>query len=131
MPHITLEYTSNLAGTPPTPELLLTVHRLLEALAGIRIENCKSRWKEVAEWAVGSGDAESAFVHLEIRFLEGRSMEVRETVGEGALGILKDHFLPGPEEVDVQLTVEVQEIRKATYFKDPPGTLGGPPVRMV
>jgi 5-carboxymethyl-2-hydroxymuconate isomerase len=131
MPHLTLEYTSNLAGTPPTPELLLSVHGLLNAVAGIRLENCKSRWREVKEWVVGAGDSPSAFVHLEIRFLEGRGLEVQQAVGEGAMGILKDHFLSTREGLDLQITVEVQEIRKATYFKYPPGTLGGPPVRLV
>lgn len=131
MPHLTLEYTSNLAANPPTPELLLTLHRLLEAVAGIRPENCKSRWREAGAWVVGSGAPDSAFVHLEIRFLEGRALEVQQAVGEGALGVLKDHFLPGPDGVDVQITVDVQEIRKASYFKFPPGTLEGPSVRLV
>ena len=131
MPHMTLEYTANLAETPPTPELFLSVHGLLNAVAGIRSENCKSRWREVEEWVVGSGDSDSAFVHLEIRFLEGRGLEVQQAVGEGVLGILKDHFLPGPEGVDIQITVDIQEMRKSTYFKFPPGTLGGPPVRLV
>jgi 5-carboxymethyl-2-hydroxymuconate isomerase len=131
MPQLTLEYTPNLSETPPTPELLLSVHRLLNAVAGIRLENCKSRWREVRDWVVGTGDTDSAFVHLEIRFLEGRGLEVQQAVGEGAMGILKEHFLSNGEGVDLQITVDVQEIRKATYFKYPPGTLGGPPVRLV
>jgi len=85
----------------------------------------------VDEWEVGFGDSHSAFVHLEIRFLEGRGLEVQQAVGEGALGILKDHFLSNREGLDLQITVDVQEIRKATYFKYPPGTLGGPAVRLV
>lgn len=131
MPHMILEYSSNLAGNPPTPALLLGIHQLLEEIAGIRVENCKSRWREVEGWVVGSGDPKSAFVHLDLRFLEGRPLEVQQMVGEGALGILKAHFLPEPDGVDLQITVEVGEIRKATYFKFPPGTLGGPTVRLV
>jgi len=131
MPHLTLEYTSNLSGTPPTPELLLTAHGILHAVAGINPGNCKSRWREVGEWAVGFGDEPSAFVHLQIRFLEGRPLEVQQAVGEGILDLLKDHFLPGPPGLDVQITVDIQEIRKATYFKYPPGTLGGTPARLV
>ena len=42
---------------------------------------------------------------------------------------LKAHFHPGPERVDLQITVEVGEIRGGTYFKDPPGTLSGPPAK--
>ena len=52
-------------------------------------------------------------------------------MGEEALGVLKAHFLPAPEGEELQITVEVGEIRKATYFKHPSGTLGGPPVKLV
>jgi len=131
MPHLTLEYTSNLAGTPPTKELMLGIHGVLNAVAGIDPANCKSRWREVEEWVVGFGDPASAFVHLDLRFLEGRPFEVQQAVGESVLDLLKAHFLPEPEGVDLQITVDVQEIRKATYQKFPPGTLGGSPVRLV
>lgn len=131
MPHLTLEYTANLSENPPTRELLLSLHHLLQATAGIRVENCKSRWRKVEDWVVAAGDPDSAFVHLDLRFLEGRSVETQAAVGEGALELLKAHFHPAPEGLDLQITVEVGEIRKETYFKDPPGTLGGPQVKLV
>lgn len=123
MPHLTLEYTANLSETPPSRELLLALHQLLETTAGIRPENCKSRWRRVDDWVVGTARGESAFVHLDLRFLEGRPHEVINAVGQGALGILQGHFTPRPPGVDLQITVEVGEILKAHYFKDPPGTL--------
>jgi 5-carboxymethyl-2-hydroxymuconate isomerase len=126
VPHLTLEYTSNLAQKAPTPDLLLRVHRLLASAAGIRIGNCKSRWAELEKWVVGDGKDESAFVHLSIRHLEGRPLETRQAVGAGALQVLRDHFLPAPEGADLQITVEVMEIRVDAYFKDPPGTLTPP-----
>ena len=131
MPHITLEYTANLSENPPTRELLLSLHHLLQAMAGIRIENCKSRWRKVEDWVVDLGEENLAFVHLDLRFLEGRTEEIQRAVGQGALDALKAHFHPGPEGVDLQITVEVGEIRKESYFKDPPGTLGGPQVKLV
>ena len=69
----------------------------------------------------------ATILHLAMRFLEGRSPEVIGAVGAAALEVLKGHFHPAPEGVDLQITVEIEEIRKAAYFKDPPGTLGGPP----
>ena len=131
MPHLTLEYTGNLWETPPDRALLLDLHRLLESVAGITIENCKSRWREVEDWVVGDGKEESAFVHLDIRFLEGRREELKRAVGEEAVEILKAHFRPLPEGLDLQITVEIRDIRRATYFKDPPGTLGPPPLAIV
>jgi len=119
MPHLNLEYTSNLGGKSPDAELLLRLHHVLESVAGIRIGNCKSRWREVDRWVVGAGEGESGFVHLDIRVFDGRSEEVRRAVGATALDILKRHFLPAPPGVELQITVEVREIRKALYFKDP------------
>lgn len=127
MPHLTLEYTANLEHASPTPELMLAIHHLLNATAGIRVENCKSRWRRVEDWVVGDGEGPSAFVHLDLRFLEGRPLEIQQAVGEGALEALRTHFMPAPPGVELQITVEVGEIRKNTYFKYPGGTLGPPP----
>jgi 5-carboxymethyl-2-hydroxymuconate isomerase len=127
MPHLTLEYTANLEATPPTPALMLSLHRMLEEVAGIKVGNCKSRWRRVEEWVVADGAPGGAFVHLGMRFLEGRPQKTIGAVGPAALEILKGHFTPAPDGTRLQITVEVEEIRKASYFKDPPGTLGGPP----
>jgi 5-carboxymethyl-2-hydroxymuconate isomerase len=134
MPHLTLEYTANLDEWAAEPGLLIGLHRLLEAVAEIKIENCKSRWRMVEEWVVGDGGEGSAFVHLDIRFLEGRTPEVKHAIGAGAVELLHDHFSPaagGSEPLDLQLTVEVQDIQRATYFKYPPGTLGPPSLSLV
>jgi len=131
MPHLTLEYTTNLDEWASDPGLLLTLHRMLESVAGIQIENCKSRWRMVDEWVVGDGKGESAFVHLDLRFLEGRPMSVKQAVGAGGLEILRAHLASVSDQLNLQITVEVQDIRKATYFKDPPGTLGPPTLSLV
>jgi len=131
MPHLTLEYTANLEERAPDPDLLLSLHRLLESVAGIKIGNCKSRWRRLEEWLVGDGKGESAFVHLDLRFLEGRPLSVKQAVGAGAMELLRAHFAPASKGLDLQITVEVGDIRKATYFKDPPGTLGPPSLSLI
>lgn len=90
MPHLTLEYTASLPPEIASRDLLLSLHRTLESVGGIRLGNCKSRAFALAAFALGGGEKEAAFVHLEVRFLEGRPPEVRQ----------------------------------ASYFKHPPGTLG-------
>lgn len=130
MPHITMEYTANLRELAPDATLFHQVHQVLESVAGIRIANCKSRWHEIGEWLVGAGEpAGTAFVHLDVRFLEGRTEQVRQSVGRALLQILEDQFAPVPDGLDLQITVEIGEIRKADYFKYPPGTLAPGPLR--
>lgn len=131
MPHLTLEYTANLDAWASDSGLLLSLHRLLGSAAGIKIENCKSRWRMAEEWVVGDGEGASAFVHLDLRFLEGKPLSVKQAVGAGALELLRAHFAPASEGLNLQITVEVHDIQKATYFKDPPGTLGPPTLSLV
>ena len=131
MPHLTLEYTSNLDEWANDVSLLLDLHAILKSEAAIKVENCKSRWRMAEEWAVGDGSSEGAFVHLDLRFLEGRSSRVKQAVGLSALERLRSHFENVPEELNLQITVEVQDIQKGAYFKHPPGTLGPPSLTIV
>jgi 5-carboxymethyl-2-hydroxymuconate isomerase len=131
MPHLTLEYTSNLDEWANDPELLLSLHRLLHTEAGIELGNCKSRWRMAEEWAVGDGSGNPAFLHLDVRFLEGRPMNLKQAVGDRAVGLILDHFAEADEALDLQITVEIQDIRRGTYFKHPPGTLGPPSLSIV
>ena len=131
MPHLTLEYTANLSDKRPDATLFVTLHRLLESVAGIKIGNCKSRWRKTDEWVVGAGEGPSAFVHLDLRFMEGRPEKVKQALGMALLEILRAYFGPPQSGTDLQITVEIQDIRKVSYFKDPPGALGPPPTVMV
>ena len=131
MPHLTIEYTSNLEEWASDPGLLLSLHRMLESVAGIKIGNCKSRWRLVEEWVVGDGEGEGAFLHLDLRFLEGRSLDKKQAVGAGAVELLRAHFEAAFETLDLQITVDVQDIRRSTYFKYPPGTLEPPTLSLV
>ncbi len=80
---------------------------------------------------MGNGEGESAFLHLDLRFLEGRPLATKQAVGAGALELIKGHFAQVPDELGLQITVEIQDIKKATYFKHPPGTLGPPSLSIV
>ena len=131
MPHLTLQYSENLRSAAPSAPLFATLHGVLESVAGISVGNCKSRWREVSDFHVGAGGEDKAFVHLSIRYLEGRPPATQHAVGEAVLRVLKEHFKEAPDDLDIQITVEIEDIRRDTYFKDPPGTLGKPTTRQA
>lgn len=123
MPHLTLEYSSN-AGRPGSlPGLFAALHGVLAEIGGIRLENCKSRAYSASDFLVGYGQRQDAFVHLDIRFLEGRTDALKQAIGKHAVALLQDHFDPDRNRPELQLTVEVHDIARATYFKLPEGTL--------
>ena len=122
MPIITLEYTSNLPDRVDFTDLFSRIHRVLHETGGIRLDNCKSRARQVDEYYIGDGHPLNAFAQLTVRFVEGRSDEVKARIGERCLEILKQAYPVSVARLDVQITVEVGDIRLAGYFKYPEGT---------
>ena len=102
-----------------TAELFARLHDLLVDVGGIRRDNCKSRALALDDYLIGDGNPgrggrERGFVHLDVRFMEGRS---------AARELLLACFQSANATLDLQLTVEVGDIEGASYFKHPAGTL--------
>ncbi len=123
MPQITLEYTSNVHSDSDWGGLVLQVHKLVSQVAGIPIENCKSRILEHSRYITGAGGSDKAFVHLEIALLDGRSRVLKSEMGNHLLTLLQTQLLPENTQVDLQITVEIRDIDRTTYFKYPKGTI--------
>lgn len=123
LPQIRLEYSGNITEDIVSDTLLLGIHEVLRDTGGIRIGNCKSRAFRCDPFRVGAGEHENAFVHLEVRILEGRSAELKGAIGRALLDVLAGYFTTSLEKLDLQITVEICDIRRDAYFKHPGGTL--------
>ena len=121
MPHLSLEYTANVSEPDDMAAIMLKMHRVLNETGGICLGNCKSRTRRLDSYAVGDGSPDSAFLHLDVRFMEGRSEATKRAIGQELLQILKQEF---PDtNLDLQITVEIRDILANSYFKHPEGTL--------
>jgi 5-carboxymethyl-2-hydroxymuconate isomerase len=123
MPHLTLEYTAGLRPDVEFKGLFARMHDVLSDVAGIKKGNCKSRAIELDRYLVGDGTSGEGFLHLDVRFLEGRPAELKEEIGRRLLAVLKEGFESLFEEGDLQVTVEIRDIERAAYFKIPAGSL--------
>ncbi len=123
MPQIVLEYSSNVLKQSGFALLFADIHQILHERAGIKLDNCKSRALRYDEFYVGDGHPSNAFVHLDIRFIEGRSEEAKQSVGIASLNRLKQFFEKSVARLDLQITVELGDIQRSCYFKFPEGTL--------
>ena len=123
MPQITLEYTGNLEA-PDFQATFSELHRILTDAGGVRLDNCKSRALRRDDFFVGDGADRHAFVHLTLRLLAGRDPNWKRDVGQKFLDVLIRAFRQDIEHKDVQITVTIEDIVRATYFKYPEGTLG-------
>ena len=122
MPHTTIEYSGNLGDQLDMADLLARFHQVLTEVGGIDLTNCKSRVVALDTYLIGNGDERYAFVHADVRFLEGRPPGVKRAIGAGLLRVLQECFRSDAERFDIQLTVEIGEMRREAYFKLPEGT---------
>jgi len=123
VPNILLEYTTNVPEVIDCKELFIEIHKILHEVAGIKLDNCKSRVSAREEYHIGDGHPTNAFVQLSISFVAGRSDEVKQQVGIDCLACLKHFYTRSMEKLDLQITVELADIRREDYFKYPEGTL--------
>ena len=122
MPHVTLEYSSNLPELPDFRALFGDIHQCLNSTGGIKLENCKSRARAATHFHIGDGNPGNAFIHLHIEFVEGRSHELKQAIGLECLELLKRYYQSHLSDA-LQITVEIRDISLKSYFKYPQGTL--------
>jgi len=119
MPHLILNYTSNIDPPLDFGSLFLKLHTILNSIAGIEINNCKSRAQKLENYFISRGESEKAFIHLDVNFLEGRSAKIKKKIGNLCLDTIKEYCTSYLTKKDLQITVEIRDIRKEFYFKYP------------
>ena len=123
MPHLTLEHTANIPTLKNPTQIMQAMHNVLHDIGGVRIENCKSRIKVADPFFISRGEKNHAFLHLDVRLIEGREPELKQTIGNSLLDVLKIEYEEVMQTRDLQITVEIRDIKRDEYFKYPEGTL--------
>ena len=115
MPHLTLEYSSNLASLGVNE----TLQALNQALAGcgqFEEADIKSRAQAFEHCVVGIAPQGRAFAHIKLAILSGRSAEAKLALSQLLLQTLEQCLPPSPG-LNVQLCAEILEIDRASYSK--------------
>ena len=117
MPHLKLEYSDNIRGWIDFNILFNRLHNILAETGGININNCKSRAFPLKTYFIADGNSDQGFIHLEVKFLEGRSTGLKKIIGEKLLHDIKEMYKDSPLNHKIQITVEILDIIKVNYFK--------------
>ncbi|WP_313073594.1 5-carboxymethyl-2-hydroxymuconate Delta-isomerase [Melaminivora sp.] len=116
MPHLIVEYSSNLPDFPER-EALAALNAAVCASPEVPIEmDLKTRILRVDSYEIGTAPAQRAFVHAQLRLLSGRSPEARQDLGQRVARALREHT-PRPDGVQVQLSVEIVDMDRPSYVK--------------
>jgi len=121
MPHLVILYTPNIERETDMPALC-------RALADCMLEQCDEAGKQVfptggtrvlaypaAHFAVADGQADYAFVYLNLRMGAGRTPAVHQRVGDALLGVTKTHFAPVFDTRHIGITLQIDESPGQVY----------------
>ena len=124
MPHLTLEYSSNLRDTQRFDVLCRQLAHVLGAqrndagqavypIGGIRV-----RALACDAYCIADGqDAEAAFVHASLKIGAGRSATVLQATGDALFAILKTYFEADYSARGLALSLDIGEFSEAGTWK--------------
>ncbi len=123
MPHLTLEYSANLAGFHDMSELC---GRLAECLASVReddkpvypVGGIRVRAIRCESYSIADGEsATDAFLHAALKIGAGRSEAVKRRTGDALFGVIKAHFSEHFSKDGLALSLEISEFSESGTWK--------------
>ncbi|MDX3237244.1 isomerase [Streptomyces sp. ME03-5709C] len=114
MPHITVDYTGNLADAFDRRGFATALHPLVAELIDTKVEACATRFHRSDEYVLADGAEERALVLVRAAVLSGRTPEAKARLSEAVLELLRKHLAPAPGLV-VQTAVDVVDLDRTWY----------------
>ncbi len=116
MPHLIVEYSSNLEANIAPSALAAAIHAAALETGIFPIGGCRTRLLRHEIYVIGDGHPDNRFVHVQARIGAGRPAEVRQRAAEHIFASLKATTASIFASQPLGLTFEIVEI-------DPVGSL--------
>ncbi|MEM5399301.1 5-carboxymethyl-2-hydroxymuconate Delta-isomerase [Paraburkholderia unamae] len=123
MPHLTLEYSANLADASSMGQLCESLAHVLDAQRdenGARVYprgGIRTRALRCEQYFVADGDPGNAFLHGCLKIGAGRSQAVRQATGEALFEAIKQHFAQAFASHGLALSLEIVEFSEEGAWK--------------
>ncbi|WP_233886479.1 5-carboxymethyl-2-hydroxymuconate Delta-isomerase [Paraburkholderia flagellata] len=123
MPHLTLEYSANLADASNIGQLCETLANVLDTQRdenGARIYprgGIRTRALRCEQYFVADGAPGNAFLHGCLKIGAGRSQAVRRATGEALFDAIKQHFAHAFASHGLALSLEIVEFSEEGAWK--------------
>jgi 5-carboxymethyl-2-hydroxymuconate isomerase len=116
MPHLIIEYSTNLDADLAMPSIAAALHAAALETGVFPIGGCRTRLAPRAIYVIGDGHPDNRFIHVQARIGAGRPPEVRQRAAEHIFSRLKAETAKVFAAHPLGLTFEIVEI-------DPVGSL--------
>lgn len=116
MPHMHVEYTNNLQGVNEAALMDALNTAVCDHPTVADEADVKTRITALGSYQIGRNNAGRAFAHVELRLMSGRTPEVKKELSDRIAAVLKAQ-IPAQSGLDVQLSVDIVDMDKPSYFK--------------
>lgn len=111
MPHLILEASSNIIETNDKVKVILQdCQNLLVERLPTNLTSCKSRLVLHDVFVLGDNNPANAFVHLSVRILKGRSVDLINEVSKLLVKVLSQGFSKSSEQLHLGISVEITDL---------------------
>jgi len=123
VPHLTLEYSANLANEASVGQLCTTLAQVLDAQRDAQGERVyprggiRTRALRCEQYSIADGDPQNAFMHGCLKIGAGRSEAVRKATGDAVFDAIKTHFAQAFASHGLALSLEIVEFSEAGTWK--------------
>jgi 5-carboxymethyl-2-hydroxymuconate isomerase len=115
MPHLLVEYSSNLEDRVDIRALVTVVHEAAAATGAFELKSIRTRAEKRDIYVLANGDPANAFVLVTARILRGRDQDTRRKLGEAIFGALRRYLQGVADIVPLAISLEVQEIDPVAF----------------
>ena len=113
MPHLTIEYSANLAADVDVQALVDRLHSAAVETGVFPLGGIRTRAEPRQHYRIADGDPDHAFVHVVLRMAAGRDLATRERVGQHVFDALTAVLKPVTAARGLAISFELQEIAPA------------------
>ncbi|SIT49220.1 5-carboxymethyl-2-hydroxymuconate delta-isomerase [Paraburkholderia piptadeniae] len=122
MPHLTLEYSANLANDDSIGALCGKLAQSLDAqrendqrvypIGGIRVRALRCE-----QYCIADGRQDAAFLHANLKIGAGRSEAVKKATGDALFDVIKQHFAEVFDKQGLALSLQISEFSESGTWK--------------
>ena len=117
MPHLIIEYSSNVESALALDDMIETLHRVTADIEAFPLAGLRTRAEKRTHYRIADGHPDNCFVHLTLKIGSGRPIEVRQAAGEKIFEHLVSYLKPISAKRPLAISFEIQELAEHTNYK--------------
>lgn len=110
MPHITVEYSANIAPRADVRALIRAIHRAALTSSVFEVAAVRTRAEPRDLYEIADGNSDNAFVAICVRMAVGRDPEQRQQLSQRLLDAALTELQHAYDTTPLAISVELQEI---------------------